>query len=99
MKSCQLFQKERQGILIPKMEKLTQVVSAFSENLAGIRSQEPQAPEPLKIRQNFVGSQLALKQKLVEVYFQQRTIIENLKIQPSFKLVQQIDVHAIEQIR
>ena len=70
MKSCQLFQKERQGILIPKMEKLTQVVSAFSENLVGIRRQEPQAPEPLKIRQNLVGSQLVLKQKLVEVYLQ-----------------------------
>ena len=99
MKSCQLFQKERQGILIPKMEKLTQVVSAFSENLVGIRHQEPQAPEPLKIRQNLVGSQLALKQKLVEVYLQQRTILENLKVQPNFKLVQQIDVHALEPIR
>ena len=50
------------------MEKLTQVVSAFSENLVGIRHQEPQAPKPLKIRQNLVGSQMVLKQKLVEVY-------------------------------
>ena len=81
------------------MEKLTQVVSAFSENLVGIRRQEPQKPEPLKIRQNLVGSQLALKQKLIEVYLQQRTILENLKIQPNFKLVQQIDVNAIEPIR